>query len=349
MKYWRFVEMDLGSSNIEGLSFSEFGQQIEDFDLSIAYPFGEESLRKMLAEEYGVGSENVTVTVGASEANFLIGLALLKKGDKVVVENPAYQTLVDIPRGLGFEVHILERKYEDAFVLDGGRLLEMIRGGARFAFLCNPHNPTGVPASGEDLKEIAEVAEEMDAYVLVDEIFREVMSEGRPPLAYSISDRMIVTSSISKVFGMGALRLGWAIARSDLIEKIEGVKEYVTVAAASPSERIAKLALARKKELLERAWGLVRNNRAIVKEWIEGNEHVEYSTLGEVNFCFPRLVGADEVKFGEIAAEKYKTLIAPGRFFGLPSHFRLGYGMNTKKLEKGLNNLTLALREAATS
>ncbi|MFQ6060257.1 MAG: aminotransferase class I/II-fold pyridoxal phosphate-dependent enzyme, partial [Thermoplasmata archaeon] len=162
-----------------------------------------------------------------------------------------------------------------------------------------------------------------------------------------ISDRMIVTSSLSKAFGMGGLRLGWAIARSDLIERIEGLKEYLTVACATPSERIARLALARKRKLLERAWDIVRRNRPIVEEWVERNESVECSTVGSVNFFFPRLVGVDESRFARISAVKYKTLIAPGRYFGLPSHFRLGYGMETEKLREGLKNLGQALKEAS--
>lgn len=339
--------MDMGSSNIEGLPYSNFSRQIEDFNLSVAYPFGEESLRGMLAREYGIERENIIVTVGASEANFLVCMALLEKGKRAIVENPAYQTLAEIPRGLGYEIDTLERRYENGFRLDVCRLTEMIRGGARFAVLCNPHNPTGVAASREDLKEIAEVLEEKDAYLLIDEIFREVVPENRPPLAYSISDRMIVTSSLSKAFGMGGLRLGWAIARSDLIERIEGLKEYLTVACATPSERIARLALARKRKLLERAWDIVRRNRPIVEEWVERNESVECSTVGSVNFFFPRLVGVDESRFARISAVKYKTLIAPGRYFGLPSYFRLGYGMETEKLREGLKNLGQALKEAS--
>ncbi len=348
LKYWKNVEIDIGSSNMEGHDYSEFNQQLEDFKLAVAYPFGEESLKGMIAKEYGVGTQNVMVTVGASEANFIVCLALLEKGDKVIVENPAYQTLAEIPRGLGFEIEVLERRYEDAFEFDLARCLEMMRGGARFAILCNPHNPTGVATSEEDLKEIAKVAEEQDAYLLVDEIFRDIMSEGRPPLTYSLDERFIVTASISKVFGMGGLRLGWVIAREDLIEKFEGVKEYISVASATPSEQIARLTFMNRKELLERAWGFVQNNRPIVKEWIESNEYVECSTLGVVNFCFPKLIGVDEVEFGRVAAEKYRTLIAPGRFFGLPSHFRLGYGMRTESLEKGLENLSLALNETSS-
>lgn len=348
MRYWPTAEIDIGSSNVEGYDYSEFNQQLEDFKLSIAYPFGEESLKEMIAREYGVGTENVMVTVGASEANFLVCLALLKKGDRVIVENPAYQTLAEIPRGLGFETEVLERQYENAFQFDLQRFLEMMKGGARFAILCNPHNPTGVVTSEEDLKEIARAAEEQDAYILVDEIFRDIMFEGCPPLSYSLGERFIVTSSISKVFGMGGLRLGWTIADPDLIESMVGVKEYVTVASATPSEQMAKLTFAKRKEFLERAWGIVNRNKPILKEWLESTEFVECSTLGEVNFCFPKLIGVDEKEFGRVAAEKYKTVIAPGRFFGLPSHFRLGYGMKTELLEKGLENLSLALKETTS-
>jgi aspartate/methionine/tyrosine aminotransferase len=347
-KYWKVGAVDICTSNIEGYRFSEFGRQFDDMNLAIAHPFGDPSLRETLAKEYGVGMENVMITVGASEANFLICMALYEKGERFIVENPAYEPLAEIPRGLGYEVDVLERTYENRFRLDTDGLVELIRKGAKYAFICNPHNPTGVEIPEGDLKRIAEAAEEHDAYVLVDEIFKDVMKDP-PPSAISISDRMIVTSSISKIFSMAGLRLGWIIANSELMEKFETFREYTTVAVSSASEEMAKWAFERKDEILERAWSYVNINRPIVDEWLENNDLVEYSVESETHFYFPKLSGIEDVKFGKIAAEKYDTIVGPGTFFGLPGHFRLGYGMNTETLEKGLENLTLALKEASES
>ena len=345
-KYWKAGGIDVCTSNIEGYRFSEFGRQFDDINLGIAHPFGEPSLRGTLAKEYGVGTENVMVTVGASEANFLVCMALFEKGERFVVENPAYEPLAEIPKGLGYEVDVLERKYENGFRLDTDGLVEMIKNGSKYAFLCNPHNPTGVEVPEEDLKRIAEAAEEHHAYVLVDEIFKDVM-EDPPPSAISVSDRMIVTSSISKIFSMAGLRLGWIVANPELMERFETLREYMTVAASSASEEMAKWAFERKKEILERAWGYVNANRPIVDEWLESNELVEYNAESKTHFCFPRLNGINDVEFGKIAAEKHNTIIGPGEFFGLSGHFRLGFGMKTETLEKGLENLTRALKDAA--
>ncbi len=226
--------------------------------------------------------------------------------------------------------------------------MELIRNGAKYSFICNPHNPTGVQIREEDLKRIVNTAEEHDAYVLVDEIFKDVMKDP-PPSAISMSDRMIVTASISKIFSMAGLRLGWIVANSELMERFESLREYMTVAVSSASEQMAKWAFERKDEILERAWSYVNFNRPIVDEWLESNDLVEYNAESKTHFCFPRLSGIDDVEFGKIAAEKYKTIIGPGTFFGHPRHFRLGYGMNTETLENGLENLTLALKEVSTS
>ncbi len=345
IKCWETADIDICSSNIEGYRFSEFGRQFDDMNLAIAYPFGEPSLREILAKEYGVGTENVMVTVGASEANFLVCLALFEKGERFIVENPAYQPLAEIPRGLGYGIDVLERKYENGFRFDTDGLVELIRNGARYAFLCNPHNPTGVVTPEEDVKRIAEVAEEHDAYILMDEIFKDVITEEPPPSAISISDRIIVTASISKIFSMAGLRLGWVIANPELIEKFETVREYISVAASAPSEEMAKWAFGKKEEILRRAWGFVNANRPLVDEWLEDHEQVECKVQSRTHFCFPKLIGIDDVEFGRLAAEKYGTIIGPGEFFGLPSHFRLGFGMKTETLEKGLENLSLALKD----
>ncbi len=345
-KYWKAGGIDVCTSNIEGYRFSEFGRQFDDMNLAIAHPFGEPSLRETLAKEYGVGVENVMVTVGASEANFLVCLALYGKGERFIVENPAYEPLAELPKGLGYEVDVLDRKYENGFTFDTEGLVELISSGAKHAFLCNPHNPTGVVFGEEDLKTVAEAAEEHDAYVLVDEIFKDVI-ENPPPSAISVSDRMIVTASISKIFSMAGLRLGWIVANSELMERFETLREYMTVAVSSASEEMAKWAFERKKEILERAWGYVSSNRPKVEEWLEGNELVEYDAESKTHFCFPKLRGIDDVEFGKIAAEKHNTIIGPGEFFGLPGHFRLGFGMKTETLEEGLENLTSALKDVA--
>jgi aspartate/methionine/tyrosine aminotransferase len=344
-KYWKAGAVDVCTSNIEGYRFSEFGRQFGEMNLAIAHPFGEPTLRGILAKEYGVGTENVMVTVGASEANFLVCMALYEKGSRFVVENPAYEPLAELPKGLGYEVDVLKRKCENGFRFDVDGLVELIRNGARYAFLCNPHNPTGVVFEEDDLKKIAEAAEEHDAYILVDEIFKDVMQEP-PPSAISISDRMIVTASISKIFSMAGLRLGWIVANSELMKRFETLREYMTVAASSASEEMAKWAFERKREILERAWGYVNTNRPIVEEWLESNDLVEYNAKSKTHFCFPRLKGIDDLRFGKMAAEKHNTIVGPGQFFGLPGHFRLGFGMNTESLEEGLENLTLALKDS---
>ncbi len=342
--YWKAGAVDVCTSNIEGYRFSEFGRQFEDMNLAVAHPFGEPTLREILAKEYGVKSENVMVTVGASEANFLVCMALHEKGARFVVENPAYEPLSELPRGLGYEVDVLKREYANGFRLDLDGLARLMRNGARYAFLCNPHNPTGVVFGEDELKTIAEAAEEHDAYILVDEIFKDVI-EDPPPSAVSISDRMIVTASISKIFSMAGLRLGWIVANRELMERFETLREYMTVAVSSASEEMAKWAFERKREILERAWGYVNANRPIVKEWLESNDLVDYDVESRTHFCFPKLNGIDDLEFGKTAAEKHNTIVGPGRFFGLPGHFRLGFGMNTQNLQKGLDGLTSTLKD----
>jgi aspartate/methionine/tyrosine aminotransferase len=342
--YWKAGAVDVCTSNIEGYRFSEFGRQFDEMNLAVAYPFGEPNLRETVAREYDVRPENVMITAGASEANFHVCMALYEKGERFVVENPAYEPLAEIPRGLGYEAEVLERTYENGFGFDTDGLEELIRNGAKYAFICNPHNPTGIEIPEDDLRRMAEAAEEHDAYILVDEIFKDVMKHP-PPSATTISDRMIVTSSISKIFSMAGLRLGWIVANTELMERFETLREYTTVAVSSASEEMAKWAFERKDEILERAWSYVNTNRPIVDEWLESNDSVEYNPETKTHFCFPRLNGIDDLEFGKNAAEKHNVIIGPGRFFGLPGHFRLGFGMNTESLQEGLADLTETLKD----
>jgi len=210
----------------------------------------------------------------------------------------------------------------------------------------NLNNPTSVPLGRNDLQELADIAQECDGYVLVDETFRELAFHHPPPSVAEFGPRMIALSTVTKVGGLGALRVGWIVAHPQLLERFKRVKDYTTVCGSSVSQLLATWALQRWPLFRRRAKTILDGNRKLVKEALTKLPalHGEVPKSGSV--MFPH----SDVKVPKLAQRLlrvYKTIIAEGRFFGVDDHFRIGLGGDPGEFRQGLRNLEKALRELA--
>jgi len=343
-KYWDKVEYNLSRSDMKSYVLKDLGGKLRNINLGEAYTTGNPKLKEVLSKEYDVEESRILVTSGASEANFLVCAALLEKGDEVIVENPTYPPLRNLPRGFGVRTKLLQRKYEDGFKVRASSLTPYLNKRTKLAVFSNLNNPTGIAIPKDEMKEVRDMAEDKGFYVLWDEIFREGAFEKAPPSASSFGDRMLVTSSLSKFYGLGGLRIGWLFASEDILAKVKRIKDYTTVACSRLSEEVAKWAIGRKEFFQRRARKILLANRRTVEDWIENNDFVNWVPPDGGNICFPK-VDVDVKKLSTILIEKYRTLIAPGELFGMKGHFRLGFGGDGEELRKGLENLGRALQE----
>lgn len=333
---------DLAQSNMPPLSLGELGP-LEEVELDWSPVDGSDELRQLVASHAGVPRDRVLVTQGASEANLLVGMALLKSGSKVVVERPYYEPLWKAFSMIGARISYLERPFEEGFRLPPENLHDSLPPDTSLVVLTNLHNPGGTLLKEEALRELAFLAEEGDFYVLVDEVFREAAFERAPPCALAISDRFIVTSSPSKFYGIGGLRIGWCLAAPDVLDRIRAVKRFTTVAPPVVSDVLAIRALQKRERVRERNGRLIRRNRRLVEEWIEEHDEVEW-VPPDGYVSFPRYYGAVE-RLADVALRKHGAAIAPGRFFGSEEHFRLCFGMETEELQAGLEALSAAMKD----
>jgi len=327
---------------MKGIRLKELIEETQDVDLGDAYPGGEPSLRKVIASRYGLSPENVLVTAGTSEANYLVCNSFIRPGDRVVVEKPVYEPLLNVPMGLGAKVERIERRWQDDWQLPVEDLSNLSK--PKLVVLANPNNPTWTLTSDAKLAELAEFCETEGCHLLVDEIFRDLAFQDAPKSAPLISDRFIATCSLSKAYGLVGLRLGWVVAHEELINGMVENQAYLSIAPSRLSEELAKVVFQKEEKLRERAKRILDRNRPLVDEWIENHEEVEWVPPPGGNFGFPRLKGHDVTRFAVRLAEKFSTLVAPGEIFGSPPHFRLGFGCDTSTLEAGLEAFDRALR-----
>ncbi len=216
-------EHDLGTSDPQiEISARALGLRTADIVLSGHNALGYDQLREHLARRYLVSPDNVLCSLGASMANYLICGALIEPGDEVVVEKPAYEPLLKVPRFFGATVRRVERRFRNQYSLDPADLRMVLSPKTRLIILSNLHNPSGVLLEEEVLKEVWEMAAAVGAYVLVDEIYMELLFDSTPRSAFHLGETFIVTNSLTKVYGLGGLRLGWALGPQELIRLAYG-------------------------------------------------------------------------------------------------------------------------------
>jgi len=333
------AEFDLSSSDMHGERLSYFGG-VPDCDLSVSHVGGGEELRSELAHVYGGAAEDYIVTAGASEANFAVCAALLEAGDRVLVEHPTYQPLEAIPRGLGAAVTLLDRPeaLEFRFTADG--IQEALPRDLRLLILTNLNNPTGAALDGDAVRAVADLAEERGFHVFIDETFRELSFDEPLPTIGGLNERTIVSSTLSKFYGTGGLRIGWVRAGATVRRRLQSVLDYLSATPAGPSEIVALSVLRAREKIASRNRRLIEEGRKVAREWAAAEPNlVWHEPPGHLTFPG---VGGNTLELAELLLKEYGTFIAPAESFGLQGHFRLNIGIGAEKLQEGLRCVSRA-------
>ena len=346
MKRAPAVTYNLMGSNLLHCQVNDLPGAREELALDAFHEEGYPPLLEDIAGRYGVGTDEVSVATGASGANFLVCGALLKAGDEVLVERPAYDPLLGVPRFLGAKIRRFDRKYEEGFRVDPDRVAAGLTPRTRLVFMTNPHNPTGAFTPPETLREIGELAREVGARVLVDEVYLESIHGMEPRPAATLSRTFVSTSSLTKAYGLSGLRAGWALSEPEVAERIRRVRDVVDGVGSFPSELLAHLAFRNIRTLRERARSILGPNLERLKSFMATQAKLEWVPPVGGSVGFPRIRGVDDTSgFVGVLRERYDTGVVPGHFFEAPAHFRVALGGRAEILEEGLQRLGQALEE----
>ena len=343
------ARLPLTGSNLHPCDIEDLPGAREAVELSGPNDEGYPPLVEAIAEHYGTAADNVCTAPGASGANFLAIAALVRAGDEMLVEVPGYDPIVGVGELIGARVTRFERVFEDGWALDVDRVRAALTERTRLVVLTRPHNPTGALVSDEELVAVAEVAEEVGAHVLVDEVYLEAVYDRPWRPAVRLSDRFVSTSSLTKSYGLSGLRCGWAVCSSpDVAEAMRRVRDVVDANGAFPAERLALLAFQRLDALRERARSILGPNLAALTSFMEGRDELEWIRPVGGAVAFPRIRGvADTATFARRLRDEYDTGVVPGSFFGAPGHFRIAIGGLHDDLVEGLAAVGQALDDHA--
>lgn len=361
--YEHEVEFNLSESGVLPLRVEEILQGSKasaDFlSIGLKYPEsdGSDELRGNIAAWYGATSDHVLVTNGGSEANFTAVWGLLEKGDHAAVMLPNYLQTWGLSRAWAAKTkgfYLTESRKDSSgkarWALDEESLHRAVSKNTRLIVVTNPNNPTGSVLNQQEMDEIVRVARRARAWLLVDEIYRGAEVSGPlTPTFWGSYDKVLITSGLSKAFGLPGLRLGWIVAPPKTIAKLCSYHDYTTLTPTILSDRLARIVMepARREQVLERTRTIIRRNLPRLEAWIHSHDDI-FSYIppvaGAITFFKYKLPISSAALFNRLRKER-SVLITPGDHFGVGRYIRVGYGYDVDYTLRGLARVDLTLQE----
>jgi aspartate/methionine/tyrosine aminotransferase len=345
---------DIGSSCVQALTVSElFGLAGESLNLNEARLdyVGTEALRAAVAGSYyggEVSPENISITNGAGEAVSLVLRALLERGDEALVCFPAYQSLYEMVRAAGAAVSFYHYPERAGFAPDWGQVRRSLSGTRppKVLVLNAPHNPTGHVIDEETLGQLLEEAVAAGTVVVIDEVFRGIWLNQTKPVRSGIilNPNTVVIGSLSKVYGLSGLRIGWVAGPPELTRRMGAWQHYVSTPPSSLAQTLGEIAIKHHRALLERARRLVQANLSTALGWLRDNQGAFgwVEPQGGVVMLLKLKLELASERFARDLAEKERVLLVPcAHCFGMPEgYLRLGLGGDPALFRRGLDRVT---------
>jgi len=334
------AKYNLATSGLGNVKLSEIRVSLDDLEITDG-GYGYQPLIQSIATRYRVATEEVVTAAGTTFANHLAMAALIKPGDEILFEHPAYEPMLALARYLGADVKRFARRFEDNFLPED--LDRLITAKTRLIVITNLHNPSGVLIDDSRMKQIGEIARRVGARVLVDEVYMETLFEASPRTSFHLGEEFVVTSSLTKAFGLSGLRCGWILAQPDLAKRMWLLNDLFAATSVHAGERLSVVAMQQLEGIGERAKQLFDRNRQILNDFLDTREDLEVVRPEFGTVMFPRVRHGTSERLCDLLREKYETSVVPGTFFEMPAHFRIGIAGDTDVLKAGLERLEKAL------
>jgi hypothetical protein len=352
------VAWNLSESGVHPLRVSELVNTAAHHDAlldqELGYPQtnGTTELRETIAAMYpGATADHVQVTNGGSEANCVLLMRLVELDDEIVFMTPNYMQASGLARALGATVrpwrlretaadHTDHAEGTMRWAPDLDELSALVTPNTKAILLCNPNNPTGARLDDATLDEVCRVAATVGAWVVDDEIYRGAEREADDtPTVWGRYERAVVTSGLSKAYGLPGLRIGWIVAPPPLVSDLWAIHDYTTIAPGGINDRLARIALAPewRAELLARTRGIIRTNYPLVRRWIERQEGLSHIAPEAGAIAFVR--HAHPIRSSELTERlrvERNVLVVPGDFFDTDGYLRIGFGSDAAYLGSAL-------------
>jgi aspartate/methionine/tyrosine aminotransferase len=351
-KWENVVEYNMSESGVHAMTVRELVDdpvvmdKLLSTELGYAQSNGIIELREHIAALYpGANPDNVLVTVGCAEANFVTPQTILRPGEETAIMLPNYMQIWGIVHNLGFRIKTFNLKEERGWALDLNELKDAVSDKTKLIAVCNPDNPTGYILTEAEMDAIVAAADRVGAWILADEVYSgaERLTETETPSFWGRYDKVLAHNSLSKAYGIPGLRIGWVVGPADTVDEIWARHEYTTIGASMLSNKLAAIALSPevRPRLTQRARDYIRQGYPILNAWMEEHEGtftVVPPQAAAIAFVHYHLDINSTELVNRLIREK-SVLIVPGDHFGLDYHLRISFGLPPDYLRAGLDRI----------
>jgi len=338
------ARFNLATSGVAPFPFRDLPIDLKELEINGDDSYGYAPLQQAIAAHHGADPDCIVESAGTSMANHLAMAAIIEPGDEVLIEHPAYGPILDIAQYLQANVKRFRRVEENGWAIDPEEVCRCITPKTRLIVITNLHNPTSVLTPKSVLRDIGDTARSVGALVLVDEVYLDAVYEGTPRTSFHLGPEFVVTSSLTKLYGVSGLRCGWILAQPELAWKMRRLNDLYSATPVFPGELLSVAAFKHLNLLRERARHIVEADRKLLRDFLAEQSAISAVRTDWGTTSFVRLVNGDADAFLERLRFEFDTSAVPGRFFEMPDHFRIGMGMNTEMFAEGLNRIGRALK-----
>jgi hypothetical protein len=350
------VDFDMSESGVRPLTLRELTAMGFDLDAFLDQPLGYSqsngtiALRERVAALYpGASVDHVEVTNGTSEANYIVALSQVEPGDVVAMQVPNYMQMWGVARSLGAEVQTFQLRTEASWEPDWDEFERAVTAKTRLLYLSNPNNPTGSVLSAAAMQRIVDRCQHTGTWLLSDEVYLGAeITAPRTNSFWGMGDRVIVTSGLSKAYGIPGVRVGWIVGPKELVADCWSQHDYITIGPNKMSDGIARVAVdtQHRERCYARTGEILRHNLPIAREWARSfGDRLTWTepaagAIGLMKYASdtPSLTIAERVRVNQ------STLIVPGAHVGIEGHLRIWLGGKEPYLREGLRRIELELR-----
>ena len=350
------VELNISESGVHPLSTSELvpdaAQLKSVLDVPLLYPQtnGSEELRSRVAAMYpGATADNVLVTCGGSEANFVSTWSLVEPGDEIVFMLPNYMQMAGLGRAFGATVKPLWLREPLEWGINVDDLVRTVTAKTKVIAICNPNNPTGATLRDDMRAAIVTAAAKVGAWILSDEVYRGAELNGElTPTFWGTYDKVLCTGGLSKAYALPGLRMGWVVGPAKTIAQLWGYHDYTSIGPTMLTDRLASIALEpeRRAWILERTRAILRANYPAVKAWFDAHSdlisHIP-PKAGAIAWAGLRDGRSTARMIDEM--KRRGVLMVSGEQMGMPTFFRVGFGSHPEQLAEALGRIDAWLHE----
>jgi len=340
------ARFNLATSGVASFPLRDLPVSLDQLEINGDSTYGYAPLQLAIARKCAADPDCVVAASGTSMANHLAMAALLEPGDEVLLEQPTYELLTSTLLYLGARVRRFVRSEESGFALDPLQVRRALTPKTKLIVLTNLHNPSSVLAPESALRLVGDLARSVGARVLVDEVYLDAVYTNPPKSSFHLGPEFIVTTSLTKVYGLSGLRCGWILAQPKLARAMWRLNDLFASIPAHPAELLSVIALQNLDDIRRRTRKIVEADRDALAQFLAQHKSVTAAQTEFGTTAIVRLANGEVESFLAQLRTDEDTSAVPGRFFELPNYFRIGMGVDHEMFREGLERVGRVLNSA---